>query len=190
MAIRSLVNMQVLLMVIFLLQVTQSLPPNRHRRHSDSLFTSELSKLRRTVVAQEFLNSILGTQTGLNSNAGKAKRHLSDIEDTTQPGSFTMLQNVLDSLSALQLHEGSEENELSLRDQDVPTMLSKLLRLHSLSQQPCLRWFHSYYGTMRIFSNDSHVPAAASVDHQTCETIRQLIINQQLQTFLTTMGLQ
>ncbi|XP_038639277.1 uncharacterized protein LOC119956275 isoform X2 [Scyliorhinus canicula] len=181
-------NMQVLLILTLLLQVAKPLPPNRHKRHSDSLFTSELSKLRRTAVARNVINSILEAQ--MSSNTGKVKRHLSDGENSTRPGSPATLRNVPELHAALQLPEGSEVYELSLRNPDVSAVLGELLRLRGLTQQPCLRWFRSYYRAMRILSDGSHWPAAVLIDHQTCVTIRQLAINQQLQTFLTTMDFQ
>ncbi|GCB75653.1 hypothetical protein scyTo_0020382, partial [Scyliorhinus torazame] len=159
-----------------------------HKRHSDSLFTSELSKLRRTVVARNVINSILEAQT--SSSTGKVKRHLGDVGNATRPGSPATLRNVLELHPALQVPEGSEVYELSQRNPDVSAVVGELLRLRGLTQRPCLRWFRSYYREMRILSDDFHWPAAVSIDHQTCVTLRQLAISQQLQTFLTTMDFQ
>ncbi|XP_058858724.1 VIP peptides-like [Acipenser ruthenus] len=170
---------QLLVLLIVLFHHTTSLPTfDRSQRHVDGLFTSELSKLRGSLSAKNYVKALLGARRSLSETSGLSTRQLGDIEFTNKYADYLKSKAKLHKITSLLKHMQNikRSDEESFQETPEPQISPVTEEINMDVNGICLLWFQQ-----NLLNDDSSLIGTDSdeanqlIGQFICQAVNQLV---------------
>ncbi|XP_041073942.1 VIP peptides-like [Polyodon spathula] len=166
----------VLLTVLF--HHTTSLPTfDRSQRHADGLFTSELSKLRGSLSAKNYVKALLGAKRSLSETSGLSTRQLGDIEFTNKYADYLKSKAKLHKITSLLKHMQNikRSDEKSFQENPEPHISPVTEEINRDENDLCLHWFQQNLLNDSSLNGTDSDEANQLIGQFICHAVNQLV---------------
>ncbi|MGH0136871.1 UNVERIFIED_CONTAM: hypothetical protein FKN15_009583 [Acipenser sinensis] len=169
---------QLLVLLTVLFHHTTALPTfHRSQRHADGLFTSELSKLRGSLSARNYVKALLGAKRSLSETSGLSTRQLGDIEFTNKYADYLKSKAKLHKITSLLKHMQNikRSDEESFQWTPEPHISPVTEEINIDMNDLCLLWFQQNLLKDRSLIGTDSDEANQLIGQFICHAVNQLV---------------